>query len=126
MDEIHSAAEAYFKAKPKEKKKAKKMFKKIDKNGDGKVSYKEYSSYYAKKKPKKKRKKNKGHPRPEHFAELDRDHDGRQFKHKHKIFLDNHVLQQKYKKGSSSSGWEIAKLVLQILSLGLCGGSGSS
>ncbi|XP_042480044.1 uncharacterized protein LOC122060975 isoform X3 [Macadamia integrifolia] len=179
MDEIHSAAEAYFKAKPKEKKKAKKMFKKIDKNGDGKVSYKEYSSYYAKKKPKKKRKKNKGHPRPEHFAELDRDHDGyldiedatvlyylsvsrkecdycglfikamlyacekcykkmddrhsyylcvpcyrsRQFKHKHKIFLDNHVLQQKYKKGSSSTGWKLAELIANILTS--LGGSGS-
>ncbi|XP_042480047.1 uncharacterized protein LOC122060975 isoform X5 [Macadamia integrifolia] len=123
MDEIHSAAEAYFKAKPKEKKKAEKMFKKIDKNGDGKVSYEEYSSYYAKKKPKKKRKKNKGHPRPEHFAELDRDHDGGQFEHKHKIFLDNHVLRQKYKKGSSSTGWKLAELIANILTS--LGGSGS-
>ncbi|XP_043719951.1 uncharacterized protein LOC122667648 [Telopea speciosissima] len=179
MDEIRNAADAYYKAKPKEMKKAKKMFKKIDKNGDGKVSYEEYAAYYKKKKPKKKRKKTEG-VRPEHFAELDQNGDeyldikeatvlyylsvsrkecdscglfikdmfyscekcykksddrhsynlcvpcyrSRQFKHKHKTFLDNHVLQQKYKKGSSSVGCSILEAAAQMLSL--FGGAGGS
>ncbi|KAJ4950529.1 hypothetical protein NE237_027361 [Protea cynaroides] len=165
MEEIRDAADAYYKAKPKEAKKAKKIFRKLDKNGDGKVSYQEYERFYKKKKLKKKGLK------LEHFSPLDRNSDGYldikdanvlyyltiarnkecdvcgvfivgmfyacekcykrrsdrhsyilcvscyrsgKFKHKHKTFLDNYVLEQKDK--GSAERWSTFGSVAEILS----------